>query len=190
MKILVLGAEGMLGNYVFKYLKDNKNFDVLFSGRPSMTVMGVDATWEYQDIYAAVFKRFELKAGDVIINCAGVINKLVMHTGIIDTVKINTIFPHNLQLLCQFNNLNLIHISTDCFTPNTKVLTNLGYVKISNLKIGDSVFTHKNRLRKINEVKSKEISDKILSIKVLGDDPINCTVTHPFYVVKHRPKNK
>lgn len=68
-----------------------------------------------------------------------------------------------------------------CFTEDALVLTNSGYKKISNLKIGEYVFTHNSSYHKILDIiKSK--SDHILNVNIMGVPTIKCTENHPFYV--------
>jgi dTDP-4-dehydrorhamnose reductase len=113
MKILVLGAEGMLGNYVYKYLK-SKGLNVAPSVRPTATVMGIDALDSHAWLLKSLFHGYELETGDVVINCIGVINKLVEKVGIENTIIINSLFPHTLDSICNSNGLHLLQISSDC----------------------------------------------------------------------------
>lgn len=63
---------------------------------------------------------YGLKQDDVIINCIGIINKLVENEGVISTIKVNSIFPNLLERLCDIRQFRFIHISTDCVYKGDK----------------------------------------------------------------------
>lgn len=65
-----------------------------------------------------------------------------------------------------------------CFAGGTPVLTSEGYKPIEDVKVGDMVFTHKGRLRKV-VARSSHFADETLSIRV-GSRRIQCTPNHPF----------
>lgn len=122
-KVLVLGAEGMLGNYVFKYLKTlGDKFEVLFC--PHMknltTIKGIDARWGHSLIKEILRNEFELVKDDVVVNCIGIINKNVETIGIYDTIVVNSLFPHILSKICKEYEYHFIHISTDCVFSGMK----------------------------------------------------------------------
>ena len=71
--------------------------------------------------------------------------------------------------------------SFPCFTEDSLVLTDKGYKKILDVKVGDSVLTHdntyKNVLRTFDNGKHE-----IYSVKGMGIDEIKATANHKFYV--------
>lgn len=69
-----------------------------------------------------------------------------------------------------------------CFEKGTKILTSKGYKNIEYIKTGDEVITHTNNYRKVI-TPMKKYSDKIYSVKVMGNIPIKVTGEHPFYVI-------
>jgi site-specific DNA-cytosine methylase/intein/homing endonuclease len=71
--------------------------------------------------------------------------------------------------------------SFPCFTADTLVLTDGGYKRISEIKDGDLVLTHKNRYRKVTEFREQG-KKEILKIKGMAFDEIKCTPQHRFYV--------
>ena len=71
-----------------------------------------------------------------------------------------------------------VGIGGGCFTPDSLVMTENGYKKISDISIGDKVITHKNRFREVTETHTFEKNEKLL--KVNG---IKCTKNHEFYVI-------
>jgi dTDP-4-dehydrorhamnose reductase len=57
---------------------------------------------------------FAVSQPDVIINAVGIIKQLPSSKDVIKTLKINSIFPHQLAQLAQTTGARLITISTDC----------------------------------------------------------------------------
>ena len=108
-KIIILGATGMLGSQVFKVLNSNKNHEVIYTTRDKINKKeGIffDAT-----SYDYSISKFENV--DYIINCIGV-TKPFIDKNYVDSLFVNSIFPHKIAQFCNFNNIKLIHITTDC----------------------------------------------------------------------------
>jgi dTDP-4-dehydrorhamnose reductase len=120
MTVLVLGASGMLGQAVFRYLRRAeaptrgtvRSLAVLqgFSepDRPFIDA-GVDVA-RPDDLIRA----FGSARPDVVINCVGVVKQRAEASDPLHTVPINTLLPHRLAALCEASGARLIHISTDC----------------------------------------------------------------------------
>ena len=64
--------------------------------------------------FDAVQKAFSISKPDVVINAVGIIKQLPSSREVIKTLKINSIFPHQLAQLVQTSGARLITISTDC----------------------------------------------------------------------------
>jgi GMP reductase len=71
-----------------------------------------------------------------------------------------------------------VGIGPGCFIAGTKVLTNNGQKKIEQIKVGDTVLTHKGRYRKVIGTKSRIEKETIIDI-----NGIKCTKNHEFYVI-------
>lgn len=83
---------------------------------------------------------------------------------------------------------NMICGGSPCFVAGTKILTNNGYKKIEDIKIGDMVLTHKNRYKSV--VRTGGEKDKeIYSLKCQGFIETQCTDYHPFYCKKTKESN-
>jgi dTDP-4-dehydrorhamnose reductase len=127
MKILVLGVSGMLGNAVFRYFSEDKQYDVFGSARSSSVckkfpatlaekiVVGVDV--DNQDSLALLFAKVR---PDVVVNCIGLIKQLAEANDPLQAIPINSLLPHRLARLCDIAQARLIHISTDCVFSGTK----------------------------------------------------------------------
>lgn len=112
-RVLVLGAEGMLGNAVFRYLRANKELDVVGTGRRSNTKFHfLDAeTFGYEDFSTLVAQYNP----SYIVNCIGYIRPAgETLEELKKSLRINSLFPQNLALGCTQHGVRFIHFSTDC----------------------------------------------------------------------------
>ena len=71
-----------------------------------------------------------------------------------------------------------------CFTGDTEVVTDRGLIPIKDIKVGDLVFTHKGRLKKVIDIGSRSVN-KLLKLHV-GTQDIYCTEDHPFLTCNGR----
>ena len=135
MKVLVLGATGMLGYSIFSNLTEANGLEVFgtvrsingkedyFQGMLSNLVFGVDI-YDFDSLISAVN---DIKP-DVVINCIGLIKQhdvSKLHT---DAIYVNSLLPHKLAKLCSASNAKLIHFSTDCVFTGAEG----GYTESSN----------------------------------------------------------
>lgn len=127
MKILVLGASGMLGSTVFRTLSSSPELVVWGSIRSSWALRyfsenlrervlaGVDAL--DLDTLAKVLENVR---PDVVINCIGLIKQLADARDPLVVLPINALLPHRLARLCALAGARLIHVSTDCVFSGRK----------------------------------------------------------------------
>lgn len=121
MRILVLGAGGMLGNAVFRYFDSQPGFTVLGSLRSPEKLhrfpedarrritSGVNV-----DNPEVLGELIYSTRPDVTINCIGLIKQLASANDPLSAIPLNAILPHRLARLCTLAPGRLIHISTDC----------------------------------------------------------------------------
>ena len=121
MKILVLGASGMLGNAVYRVLSEKPSYQVFASVRSEsairhflpelskniLTGVNVDNSDALEKLFASV-------RPDVVINCIGLVKQLADVDDPLIALPINSILPHRLARMCELTNSRLVHISTDC----------------------------------------------------------------------------
>jgi uncharacterized protein (TIGR00375 family) len=73
-------------------------------------------------------------------------------------------------------------IPAHCLTPDSSIHTKEGIKQIKNISVGDMVYTHKNRVRKVIQIFRRQYKGKIFQIKPwyfsLG---LATTSEHPFY---------
>jgi dTDP-4-dehydrorhamnose reductase len=121
MKVLVLGASGMLGSAMIRILSMRTDWDVFGTLRSDSAKKffsdGVaarlitDCDVENYDALVAVFARVQ---PDVVINCIGLIKHLVAAEDPLSAIFVNALLPHRLQKLCDTIGARFIHFSTDC----------------------------------------------------------------------------
>lgn len=104
MRIFVFGQTGMLGRYVYSFLK-SEGLDVIGVSRNELNIVEAD--------YNSIRDLLILNSGDVVINCAGLIKQRT-ETDKFDFIQVNAVFPHLLQKVCKEKDCRLIHITTDC----------------------------------------------------------------------------
>lgn len=127
MKVLVLGASGMLGNAVYRVFSTSDGFQAFGTVRSSSSLkhfsasqregllVGVDV--ENTESLVDVFNRVR---PDVVINCIGVVKQLAQAYDVLSSVPINTLLPHKLARLCALVDARLVHMSTDCVFSGCK----------------------------------------------------------------------
>jgi dTDP-4-dehydrorhamnose reductase len=108
MRIYVLGYKGMLGRYVYTYLKSRGHYAVGISRDE------LDITSLTEPQLRAQFHHMKFKKGDVIINCIGAIKPQVDKLGTLNAIKVNSLFPHLLSNICEKDGYKMIHITSDC----------------------------------------------------------------------------
>lgn len=126
MRVLVIGATGMLGHKLLQ--RWNERFEVFGTVRRPVDVAaydglfakatifpGVDA--EEFDTVEAVVRRL---SPDVIVNAAGVIKQLPSSKNVVRTLTVNSIFPHRLADVAASVGAYLVTVSTDCVFLGTK----------------------------------------------------------------------
>ncbi|MDO9050001.1 MAG: SDR family oxidoreductase [Methylotenera sp.] len=127
MRVLVLGASGMLGNAVLRVMHEKQGLEVfgtvrsgnvthLFSKEIADTIVtGCDV-----GDHDALVKLFAQVRPDVVINCIGLIKQLADVDDPLITLPINAMLPHRLANLCDLAGARLVHMSTDCVFSGSK----------------------------------------------------------------------
>ena len=120
MKVLILGATGMLGHKLYQVLTpifdvtgtirgrycDVEGYGVFHEARivPELDVLDVSRL-------AEVIERVN---PDVVVNCIGIIKQTSEAQNRLLNIWLNSLFPHQLYRICASEGIRLIHISTDC----------------------------------------------------------------------------
>jgi len=127
MKVMVLGATGMLGNAMFQILGQDRSLHVfgtvrserirqlLHKNSSNNIITGVDVN--HHDCLVRAFATIN---PDVVINCIGLVKQIADANDPLQAIPINSLLPHRLAALCKLNGSRLIHISTDCVFSGAK----------------------------------------------------------------------
>jgi ribonucleoside-diphosphate reductase alpha chain len=80
----------------------------------------------------------------------------------------------------------------NCMPPDQEVLTAEGYQPISEIKVGDLVVTHRNRLRPVLHLFERETEEMLYIIqpKKIGYDELRVTGDHKIYALRSEWVNK
>jgi dTDP-4-dehydrorhamnose reductase len=127
MKVLILGATGMIGNalvrvlgvkdglQVWGTLRDAKALDFFAAEQHARLLTGVDV--EKPD---ALVRAMAKVRPDVVINCIGVTKHHRESEDPQVALPLNAVLPHRLSELCGLVGSRFIHVSTDCVFSGSK----------------------------------------------------------------------
>ncbi len=127
MRILVLGASGMLGNAMVRMLSEKTDWQVHGTVRTESSkrffqetiaknlIAGVDVEQQDSLTQAFIFTR-----PDAVINCIGLVKQLAEADDPLAAIPINALLPHRLARLCDVAHARLVHMSTDCVFSGAK----------------------------------------------------------------------
>jgi len=127
MKILVLGASGMFGNTIYRFLSSKKEWTTFGTVRSASYIKQFP-----QAISNKLIPDCDVVNGnnlnqvmtevnpDIIINCIGVIKQITDANEPEKMHEINELLPHKLSKISAEIGARLIHISTDCVFSGSK----------------------------------------------------------------------
>lgn len=121
-RLLVLGANGMLGNTVLRWFARNPAYQVYGSVRSETAAQRLRSVAPRAEIitgidgenFAMLRRLFEQVRPEVVINCIGVVKQLAGAGDPMIAIPINALLPHRLARLCKAADARLVHIGTDC----------------------------------------------------------------------------
>lgn len=129
MKILILGATGMLGSAMFREFHEKEGFDTWGTIRDPQGFSYFAKNSHAKLIHSVdvlddnhLLSLFQRLKPDLVINCIGLIKQLAAANDPLVVLPINAMFPHRLARLATTFNARLIHISTDCVFSGKKGL--------------------------------------------------------------------
>jgi len=151
MKILVLGASGMIGNTMLRVLSGNGDW------RVHGTVRSKDDLSYFPALIAAkMLEGVDLLERDtglqilgqlrpeIVINCAGLTKHLPAGNNPASAIAMNALLPHVLAETCDRVGSRLIHISTDCVFSGRR-----GNYSETDLADADDVYGRSKRLGEV-----------------------------------------
>ena len=127
MRVLVLGATGMLGSAVYYTLGKDMRYETIGTARNGEMAallpkgqncglyLGVDVN--SSESLSALFKEIRPQ---VVINCVGIIKQIAASQDPCTAIEINALLPHRLHHYCSLYDARLLQISTDCVFSGSK----------------------------------------------------------------------
>ena len=125
--LLILGVNGMLGHNLFRYFYYRNKFNTYGLLRDREKILKDKFLYlneNIQEIESEEIEKINEKLSkwniNVVINCIGIVKQSPNANYSEKSIKINSLFPHELNSLCSKLNIRLIHISTDCIFSGKK----------------------------------------------------------------------
>jgi len=114
-RILVLGATGLVGHTIFRYLNTLYPHDTFGTSRDKLNIKK-NIFYLSAENFEYGFKLLKNKVSkiDYVINCIGITREVESRKNL---VYVNSYFPHLLEEYAEKYNFKLIHISTDAVFP-------------------------------------------------------------------------
>jgi dTDP-4-dehydrorhamnose reductase len=127
MRILVLGASGMLGNALFRLFSTRTDIEVFGTLRNDSSKLFFEESMRTNLIGGIDVNNFsqlektiyEIKP-DIVINCIGVIKQHCDAQDPLIVIPINSLLPHTICRICSRVGARFIHLSTDCVFTGSK----------------------------------------------------------------------
>lgn len=126
MKILVLGATGMLGHKLLQKLsvahevwgtvRQAIGETVLIPGVSREQLIGEISAGDLPAIQSVI----ENARPDFVLNCIGIVKQIDAAKDAVTSISLNALLPHQLANLCSQAGARLIHFSTDCVFSGRK----------------------------------------------------------------------
>ena len=119
-KILILGANGMLGGSLHRYFTNTSNTVVgtvrSDAAAKQLASMGFDNVIKNIEVtnYQLLEEMISELRPDYVFNCIGLIKQLSKSELPVSAIEINSLLPHKLAQICTKYGAKLIHFSTDC----------------------------------------------------------------------------
>lgn len=122
-----MGATGLIGSNIFRYLSSNTFHNVFGSIRNLEDIRHFSDRYQSNlyphiniDNSADVLNIFEKVKPEIVINCIGLTKHIAEASDPIKMIELNSTWPHRLAKICSNYGAKLIHISTDCVFLGSK----------------------------------------------------------------------
>ncbi len=122
MKILILGADGMIGHKIAHSLGDD--FELILTSRKNISSESIGITNGKMILHNLITDSLDSlldnTTPDIIINCVGITTRRGVEDNIAFTRLLNSELPFKLNSWVNSNSKKLIHFSTDCVFSGSK----------------------------------------------------------------------
>lgn len=123
MKVLILGADGMIGHKMAQSLNEEYGVEIILNSRSNSKILSQlypkCKVYEYDFLKDDINNFLDIVTPDLIINAVGI----TIRRGVNDIKKaslINSVFPHKIDNWVSKFGKRLIHFSTDCVYSGKK----------------------------------------------------------------------
>jgi dTDP-4-dehydrorhamnose reductase len=125
MRVLIFGASGLIGSNLFRYLSDNRKFEVFGTYRNDAALTYFFDNEKSKLIFfecgnTDLNHLVKTLKPDWVINALGITKHVDDFKNIPKMIQVNTVFPHQLAQVCIEFSAKLIQISTDCVFSGQK----------------------------------------------------------------------
>lgn len=121
IKVLILGASGLIGSSIFKSLFHDPNLEVFGTIRSPKLKKYFDLKMAKKLIFGIeVMKKnrvsnlLDMLRPNIVINCIGLTKHIPGGNDPLEAIPVNAYLPHLLASQCEQYGCRLIHISSDC----------------------------------------------------------------------------
>jgi dTDP-4-dehydrorhamnose reductase len=126
MKILIIGATGMIGHSLWIGLSPKHDVSVIIRKDKELLpdLPNIDKRTIYDQIdvlnFEVVQNIINTIKPDVVFNCIGIVKQLEMSNNHLTCIELNSLFPHRLAQACIKSNSRMIQFSSDCVFDGNK----------------------------------------------------------------------
>jgi dTDP-4-dehydrorhamnose reductase len=119
-RVLVLGGTGMLGHVLWETCQQRMEAYATVRGEEltGAAAAVLDPSWTLTGVRAedseSVARALDESRPDVVVNCVGVVKQAREAADPVTSIRVNSLFPHELAAACRERGTRLIHVSTDC----------------------------------------------------------------------------
>jgi dTDP-4-dehydrorhamnose reductase len=116
MRVLILGAGGMLGHKVWQIFRDRFDCRSAMRMRLPLPLFDDDRVIDGFDAgdFDGVARLIASTQPEIVVNCIGVVKQLAAAHDPIASITLNALFPHVVARACGEVGARMIQISTDC----------------------------------------------------------------------------
>jgi dTDP-4-dehydrorhamnose reductase len=120
MRLLVFGGTGMLGHQLWETCRTrlDAHFTIRSSDLRGAAAAVLDPDRAVPDVRAddpaSIERALDETGPDVAVNCIGVVKQVAGDDNLVETIRANALFPHQLAAACRERGVRLIQVSTDC----------------------------------------------------------------------------